>query len=289
MKKQTEEEPLLPTNRFALNRIASPALGLEAFLQLARSAGLAKVELRNDLPGGRIHDELPAPKALALLEKHGVQVITINALQHFNLGARLPALEKELAELARAARGIRCPAIVFCPHNDPADRRSPPERYREALAALKRFAPILSDAGLLACLEPLGFAISSLDSLATAAALIQESGSPVYRLVFDTFHHFLGPDTRESLKGQPALGLVGLVHISGVYQEVPGNRYLDEHRELIREKDRLGSREQLEFLLAEGYRGDISFEPFSPVVQRLAPAALAEALRASLRALGVKT
>jgi 2-keto-myo-inositol isomerase len=277
---------MLSTTRFALNRIASPRLGLEEFLRLAKSVGIAKVELRNDLPGGRIHDELPAQKALALLEKHGLQVITINALQHFNLAERLAELERELAELARAARGIRCPAIVFCPHNDRADRRGEGQRYQEALAALKRFGPLLADAGLLGYLEPLGFAISSLDSLATAEALIEESGFAVYRTVFDTFHHFLGPDTAESLKGKPALGRVGLVHLSGVYQEVPGNMYLDEHRGLIRDGDRLGSRAQLQFLLAEGYQGDVSFEPFSPEVQRLAPAELAETLRGSLRALG---
>jgi 2-keto-myo-inositol isomerase len=279
---------MLSISRFALNRIASPGLGLEAFLALARSAGLSKVELRNDLPGGRIHDRLSAGQTLALLEKHGQQVVTINALQHFNLGSRLGDLEKELAALARSARDIRCPALVFCPHNDPADRRDPGARYREALAALKRFGPILADAGLQAYLEPLGFAISSLDSLATASSLIEESGLAVYRLVFDTFHHFLGPDSRDSLKGHAALGRIGLVHISGVYQEVPGNRFLDEHRELIRDGDRLGSREQLDFLLAEGYSGDISFEPFSPKVQGLPPAGLVEALRASLRALGVK-
>jgi 2-keto-myo-inositol isomerase len=280
---------MLSASRFALNRIASPGLELEAFLRLSRSAGLTKVELRNDLPGGRVHDGLSAAEARALLDRHGVRVITINALQRFNLGSSLPALEKELAELARTARDLRCPALVFCPHNDRSDRRSGALRHREALAALKRFGPILADAGLLAYVEPLGFAVSSLDSLAAASALIEESGFPVYRLVYDTFHHFLGPDSRDSLKGQPALPRIGLVHISGVYQEVPGNRYLDEHRELPREGDRLGSRAQLDFLLEEGYRGDISFEPFSPQVQALPPEELVEALRTSLRALGVET
>jgi 2-keto-myo-inositol isomerase len=277
---------MVAAGRFALNRSASPSLGWEQFLQLARSAGIGKVELRNDLPGGRIHDDLDPGRALAALQRHGAQVIAINALQHFNLASRLGEAERELAELASSARGIRCPAIVFCPHNDPADRRGEVERYRESLAALRRFGPILADAGLQGYIEPLGFAVSSLNSLVTAEALIEESGSAVYRTVFDTFHHHLGPDRRERLKGHPALGLIGLVHISGVYRELPGNRYLDEHRELIREGDRLGSREQLEFLLAEGYLGDVSFEPFSPEVQSLSPAALGEALRSSVRALG---
>ena len=276
---------MLTTSRFALNRIASPGLGLEQFLRLAQSVGLAKVELRNDLSGGRVHDDLSPERALAALDKLGIQVITINALQHFNLASLAAELDKELEAMIRTARGIRCPAVVFCPHNDAADRRNEAQRYREALTALKRFGPRLADRGMLAYLEPLGFAISSLNSLATATRLIEESGFSTYRTVFDTFHHFLGPDTAESLKGQPAIKLIELVHLSGVYREVPGNQYLDEHRGLIREGDRLSSREQLEFLSAEGYRGDISFEPFSPEVQRLPPAELAEALRASIRAL----
>jgi 2-keto-myo-inositol isomerase len=136
--------PILAASRLALNRIACPGLGLGEFLRLARSAGISKVELRNDRPGGRIHDELPAAEALALLEELGVQVITINALQHFNLGAMLPELERQMAGLARAARGLRCSAVVFCPHNDAADRRGEAERHREGLVALKRFRPILA-------------------------------------------------------------------------------------------------------------------------------------------------
>jgi predicted xylose isomerase-like sugar epimerase len=58
---------------------------------------------------------------------------------------------------------------------------------------------------------------------------------------------------------------------------------------LIREGDRLASRAQLDFLREEGYRGDISFEPFSTRVQGLPPEKLVEELRASLRALGPET
>jgi predicted xylose isomerase-like sugar epimerase len=92
---------LLTTSRFALNRIASPGLGLERFLRLAQSVGLAKVELRNDLPGGRVHDDLSPERALAALDKLGIQVITINALQHFNLASLAAALDRELEAMIR--------------------------------------------------------------------------------------------------------------------------------------------------------------------------------------------
>jgi len=40
----------------------------------------------------------------------------------------------------------------------------------------------------------------------------------------------------------------------------------DEHRVLVDDHDRLGNIEQLQSLLAAGYDGPISYEPFSPVV-----------------------
>ena len=58
--------------------------------------------------------------------------------------------------------------------------------------------------------EPLGFAECSLRSKKMAIQAIRESGQDVYRLVHDTFHHFLGPDDRIF----PAE--TGIVHISGV-------------------------------------------------------------------------
>ena len=42
--------------RFCINRKIAPALSIEAFFRLVNRLGLNKVELRNDLPSGKVTD-----------------------------------------------------------------------------------------------------------------------------------------------------------------------------------------------------------------------------------------
>ena len=44
--------------RFCINRKIAPSLSIEAFFRLVSELGLHKVELRNDLPSGKVTDEL---------------------------------------------------------------------------------------------------------------------------------------------------------------------------------------------------------------------------------------
>ena len=65
--------------RFALNRITCPSLSLEDFFRLASELGLSKVELRNDLPGGKVTDGLSASKTAALAQANSApqQVLSL--------------------------------------------------------------------------------------------------------------------------------------------------------------------------------------------------------------------
>ena len=47
-------------HRFCINRKIAPSLNIESFFRLVHSLGLNKVELRNDLPGGKVTDDLSA-------------------------------------------------------------------------------------------------------------------------------------------------------------------------------------------------------------------------------------
>lgn len=47
------------------------------------------VELRNDLPGGAVLDGLSASRVRALAEAYGIRILTINAIQRFNLDMAL--------------------------------------------------------------------------------------------------------------------------------------------------------------------------------------------------------
>jgi len=253
--------------RFALNHIAAPRLPVEAFFAMARALGVTEVEIRNDLP-----DVVAtvAPKAVReAAGAAGVEIVSINALYPFNVwSGDLPDRAVALADYAQAA-GAR--ALVLCPLNDGAS-----VAHADLVAALKAMAPILRERGLVGLVEPLGFPVSSLRTKREALAAIDSAaGGDVYRLVHDTFHHALAGEAEIFPER------TGLVHISGVVDpDLAVEAMLDAHRVLVDGRDRLGNVAQIRALLAAGFDGPLSFEPFAPEVHGLAdPEA---ALRASI-------
>lgn len=268
--------------RFSLNRIACPSLSLAEFLELTASLGLFKVELRNDIGSADPIDGLAPEEAKRLASKYGIRFISINALQKFNLASARDRAARELDTLLGLATAIGCPAIVLCPNNDPADGRSPAQRAAETIDALAAFGPAFTKAGVLGYVEPLGFAVSSLASLVLAQEAIKKSGFPCYRVVHDTFHHHIGPEDLTVLGKSYDVAFTGLVHVSGVEDDIPLDEYRDAHRVLAGPADRMKSKEQIALLDKLGYRGDFSFEPFSSTVQKLERAELLAELRKSL-------
>lgn len=252
---------------FAINHISTPKLSVEEFFAMVRRLGLDKVEIRNDLPdvmSTRAPEDVKAAASAA-----GVEILSINALYPFNVwSGDLPDRAVAMADYAKAC-GAR--ALVMCPLNN-----GTPVAHEDVVDALGRIAPILRDRGLTGLVEPLGFPISSLRTKARAIAAIREAGGEdVYKLVHDTFHHHLAGEAEYFPEW------TGLVHISGVTNpDVTVEGMLDPHRVLVDSDDRLGNVGQIRALLAAGYQGPFSFEPFAPEVHDLAdPEA---ALRASM-------
>ena len=260
---------MIQRSKISLNRIIYPKLKLEDFFKFAQDLDLNKIELRNDLPGGKIIDGYTPGQVKELSKKYGVEILTINALQKFNLSAILPETIKELKKLINLSLSIGCKAIVLCPNNDVNDKRNSEEIFKETVKALKSFGPLFQDSEVQGYLEPLGFEECSLRSIVTAMKAIQESGFPVYKIVHDTFHHHLGPDTFDTIKNDYDISFTGLVHISGVESNIPVNEYRDNHRVLVSGQDKLQNKEQIALLLKLGYAGNISFEPFSQKVQEM--------------------
>ncbi|API56480.1 xylose isomerase (plasmid) [Rhizobium leguminosarum] len=259
--------------RFALNYMAAPSLAIDDFFALARSLGIDAVEIRNDLSGNAILDGTKPETIRQAAARHGVTIITINALQRFNeWNATRAAEAQELIDYAGAS-GAK--ALVLVPKNDgtgcaDGERQA---NLRQSLAALK---PILEEAGIIGLVEPLGFEICSLRSKTEAAAAIRELGAEsTFRLVHDTFHHHLAGEAATFPE------LACLVHISGVSDpSVSVVDMRDSHRVLVDSDDRLDNAGQIRALLQAGYKGAFSFEPFAAEVHALKdPAA---ALRASM-------
>jgi 2-keto-myo-inositol isomerase len=243
--------------RYALNHIAAPNLSVEDFFALARTLGLTEVEVRNDLPDvvGRVAPE----EVKAAAAKAGVEIISINALYPFNVwSGDLPARAVALADYAKAS-GAK--ALVMCPLND-----GTPVAHADLVAALKAIAPLLRARGLTGLVEPLGFPISSMRTKRQAVDAIDEAGgADVFKLVHDTFHHHLAGETELFPER------TGIVHISGVADpDVAVEEMLDPHRVLVDGADRLENVSQIRALLARGYEGPYSFEPFAPEVHQLA-------------------
>jgi 2-keto-myo-inositol isomerase len=145
--------------------------------------------------------------------------------------------------------------------------------------------PILKATGITGLVECLGFELCSLRKKSEAVAAIDAAdGGDVFRLTHDTFHHHLA--------GESAMfpDRTGLVHISGVEDPaVSVGDMRDSHRVLVGPKDRLGNVAQIKALLAAGYAGPLSFEPFAKELRTLSDPARAignsmEFIRAELAA-----
>lgn len=240
--------------------MVAPRLGLEAFFELAARLGVGAVEIRNDLPGVALSDGTDAASVRSAASGKGLRILSVNALQRFNEWT--PARADEAKALCDQTKAAGAEALVLCPVNEEGfwpDDASRLQALRDALAGL---APILEKAGLIGLVEPLGFAECSLRLKSEAVAAIDAVGqSDRFKLVHDTFHHFVAAETTLFPER------TGLVHISGVEDRaVPREAMRDPHRVLVGPGDLIDNLGQLRALESGGYRGALSFEPFAAEV-----------------------
>ena len=136
--------------------------------------GLADVEIRNDLKGVALADGTPASDVGAAAEAHGLTVLTINALQRFNIWDDARAAEAAAMIAQCAASGAQ--ALVLCPVNDVTYTPSAAERRDALVKALNGLKPMLTAAGIRGFVEPLGFAECSLRYKKEAIEAIEAVG-----------------------------------------------------------------------------------------------------------------
>ena len=240
--------------------MVAPRLNHTALFDLTRKRGLDRVEIRNDLKGVALADGTSAAEVGAIAKARGLRILSINALQRFNLWDDTRAAEA--AALIAQAADSGAEALVLCPVNDVNYTPSPSERHDALRKALNGLRPILKAAGIVGLVEPLGFAECSVQFKEEAVESIHAIGGVgAFRLVHDTFHHFVAGEK----KMFP--GHTGLVHISGVTDpSATAATMRDPHRVLVDAADRIGNIAQLRALRAGGYDGAVSFEPFAASV-----------------------
>ena len=256
---------------FALNHMAAPNLGWEAFLDLAKGLGCVGVEFRNDLKTPLFAGADPA-LVKAANTKRGLRFLALAEVKMFNDWSEAKRAEAE--KLMQIAFAAGAEAVSLIPRNDgvATDRR---DSSRVTELALQELLPMLKAHGLKALVEPLGFASCSLRYKDVLAEVIERvGGRGTYFMVHDTFHHALagfGPIYPD---------LTGIIHVSGVKDDIYLNAMRDPHRVLVDADDVLGNVAQIRALRGGGYAGPISYEPFAPSVHALS--VVAPALRASM-------
>lgn len=242
-------------HRFCINRKIAPSLSIEAFFRLVNSLGLNKVELRNDLACGKVTDSLSHQQVRELAGRYGIEILTINAVYPFN--RRTEQVRNLTESLLQEAKAIGAKSLVLCPLNDGSEVPA-----NDTLNALRDLSPLFARYGIQGLVEPLGFPQSSLRSAAQAQTLIHDARAP-FKLLIDTFHHYLYPQAEEEAD-QLNVAEIGLVHLSGVDDMRPREDLTDNERIMLTPEDRLQTCEQIKKLETRGYQGIYAFEPFAP-------------------------
>ncbi len=249
---------------FSLNRIMQPDLSLSDFIQFAADCSASGVEIRNDLAdpsllGGESPDSIRKKSG-----ECGIEIVTVNALQRFNDPTLFKEKIPELTAMMEAAISVGCRRIVLCPVNDPGDKRTADQQQRDLVSALNRYAELFEKYEMIGLVEPLGFDICSVRYKRQAVDAISETQlSRFYQIVHDTFHHYLSGE-KDSFPRE-----TGLIHASGVYAGKTMSDITDDDRVFVDDKDIMDNKGQIAGLYGAGFEGLFSFEPFSPIIQRL--------------------
>jgi 2-keto-myo-inositol isomerase len=253
---------------FALNHMSVPRLDSRSFIDLAATLGCVGVELRNDLADKKLTDRAffdgESPEAIGdYVRTMDLRLLGLSEAYGFNDWS--DAMHAKVALLIDQAIASGAESISLIPRNDGVPM-SDSARLENLRVSLREILPLLDRADMIAFVEPLGFRSSSLREKSEAVEAIEAvGGTGRYRLVHDTFHHHLAGG------GAYFPEHTGIVHISGVVDpSLAPDDMQDAHRILVDGDDRLGNVEQIRDLLAAGYRGAFSYEPFAQSVHELA-------------------
>ena len=238
---------------FALNQILFPDSPFENFISFSKKLNVKAIEIRNDIKTNLIEENDPI-KIANICEENSIKILSINALQKFNLWNK--DREKELIFLCEYADKANIDSIVLVPLND-GSINSAKEQIQLLEESLKNILRIINDFNVFGLVEPLGFSHSSLRFKSLVAKVINNYQSNKLKIVHDTFHHALAGEN----KFFPSL--TGLVHISGVSNIYKNIKLLDEHRSIIDDNDILENINQIKNLCNAHYKGFFSLEPFS--------------------------
>ena len=238
---------------FALNQIMLPEASFTDFIYFAKKLDIHAIEIRNDIRTNLIKENDPL-QVKEECEKNTVKILSINALQKFNIWNS--DRKEELINLCEYAEKANISSIVLVPLND-GSIQSEKDKKKLLEVSLNSINNILQDYNVKGLVEPLGFKKSSLKFKSLAVEIINSLQKNKLQLVHDTFHHKL------SNENNFFSSVTGLVHFSGVSNNYDNINLQDDHRSIVDEADIIDNISQIKKLIKENYNGYFSFEPFS--------------------------
>jgi len=266
---------------FSINHMSVPNLTYRQLLSAAKQLGCVGVEVRNDLKQNLFGD-LSATHARTAADESQLRLLALAELSAFNVLS-----EKTFARaqtLIKLASDCGAEGVVLIPRCD-GQQIGTSERKANLHTALTEIKPLLIEHSVIGFIEPLGFEHSSLRIKSEAVEAIESvAGKENFKLVHDTFHHYL--EGSQNVFSE----YTGMVHVSGVIETRLSRLELrDEHRGFVDEADRIENIAQLNRLFEEAYCGPVSMEAFAPEVHRMAHPveALAQSFDYMASALGV--
>ena len=242
--------------RRGLNQKTARHFPWAGFLDLAQSLDCVGVEPRNDL-GRPFFDGIPPDEAGRMARERGLRLLGLSEVYPFNdWNAERAAEVRHLIDTAHAAGAE---TISLIPR---VDGKGTGDGVRQKVLrdVMREILPMLEGTNVVALIEPIGFARSSLRHKTELVEEIEAVGGPNrFKLVHDTFQHVIAGET------ELFAPYTGIVHISGISDpDVPLDETQDAHRILVDADDRCGNIEQIEGFLAAGYEGAFSFECTEP-------------------------
>jgi len=240
----------------ALNQKTARHLSWAGFLDLAQSLGCVGVEPRNDL-GRPVFDGIAPAEAGRMARDRGLRLLGLSEVYPFNdwNGDRA----NEVRELIETAHAAGAETVSLIPRVDGQGTQDG-VRQQVLRETMRAILPLLDGTDVVALVEPIGFAASSLKHKAELVAAIDAVGGPEkFKLVHDTFQHAIAGETEIFAPH------TGIVHISGISDpQVPLDETQDPHRVLVDARDRCGTIGQIAAFRAAGYAGAFSFECTEP-------------------------
>ena len=236
---------------FALNHMTLANASYDALLDTAAQCGCVGIEVRNDL-SSELFDGLDPAQAGARATDKGLAIFAVAEVKAFNNFSE-QTLQQAVACGAKS--------VSLIPRCDGRETDAT-VRKNNLDTAIRELQPLLESFALTGLIEPLGFEAASLRYKSEVIDKLEKHGAHgAFKLVHDTFHHFLSGET------ETFAPYTGIVHISGVVDTtIVPDQMQDAHRVLVSDADRLQNQEQVASLKLDGYDGPVSMEAFAPEV-----------------------